>query len=366
MKILVCGSGPLGSLFAARLPRGGHDVTLLARGQRLEQLRQWGIVLHDVQTDEWETVRSVTFTDRLAPDDAYDLALVVMRKNQALELLPALAANQQIPHVLFMMNNAAGPAALVEALGYERVLLGFPTSAGYRDEYVMHVLAGRPGAEYTLPIGEVDGHISARTEMVAAALGQMPGFTVAIRTDMDTWLKYHVALLMPSLAAAFYAAGMDRTRLLATPDALLLGVRALREGFAVLEALGYPVTPSALRPFKWLPEPVIIPLLRRRLSHPLMEVAIASHARAGRDEITLLVDEFRDLARQTGVVTPAIDRLYPYLAGDAPLIPAGSRELPLDWRPVYAGALAVAGAVAGLVLLAGLIRGRGPDRPARA
>ena len=52
MRILVCGSGPLGSLFAARLQQGGHDVTLLAHGQRLDDLRQHGIVLHDVRTDE--------------------------------------------------------------------------------------------------------------------------------------------------------------------------------------------------------------------------------------------------------------------------------------------------------------------------
>lgn len=38
MKMLVCGAGPLGSLFAARLHQGGHDVTLLARGQRLADL----------------------------------------------------------------------------------------------------------------------------------------------------------------------------------------------------------------------------------------------------------------------------------------------------------------------------------------
>jgi len=55
MNILVCGSGPLGSLFAARLQQGGHRVTLLARGQRLNDLREHGIVLHDVRADEWTT-----------------------------------------------------------------------------------------------------------------------------------------------------------------------------------------------------------------------------------------------------------------------------------------------------------------------
>ena len=51
------------------------------------------------------------------PDDAYDLVLVIMRKNHALQILPVLAANRHTPNVLFLMNNAAGPSALVDALG---------------------------------------------------------------------------------------------------------------------------------------------------------------------------------------------------------------------------------------------------------
>ena len=40
MRILVYGAGPLGSLFAARLHAGGHQVTILARGQRLLDIKK--------------------------------------------------------------------------------------------------------------------------------------------------------------------------------------------------------------------------------------------------------------------------------------------------------------------------------------
>ena len=43
MQILVYGAGPLGSLFAARLRAAGHDVSILARGQRLAELHEYGI-----------------------------------------------------------------------------------------------------------------------------------------------------------------------------------------------------------------------------------------------------------------------------------------------------------------------------------
>jgi choline dehydrogenase-like flavoprotein len=49
-KILVYGAGVLGSLYAARLADSENDVTILARGQRLIDIRSNGIVLEDVAT----------------------------------------------------------------------------------------------------------------------------------------------------------------------------------------------------------------------------------------------------------------------------------------------------------------------------
>ena len=154
MKILVYGAGPLGSLLAARLVEGGQDVSILARGQRLLDLRKHGIILHDIQTGAW-TETSLLVVENLASGDDYDLALVIMRKNHALEILPVLAANRKIPNILFLMNNAKGPGELVEALGRERVLIGFPNAAGYRRGPVIHYLAGNEEQPSRIPIGRL-------------------------------------------------------------------------------------------------------------------------------------------------------------------------------------------------------------------
>jgi 2-dehydropantoate 2-reductase len=222
----------------------------------------------------------------------------------------------------------------------------------------MHVLTGRPGDEMIVPIGEIDGRNTDRIQEIAAALGQMPGFKVEVRSDMDAWLKYHVALLMPSLAAAFYACGMDRIRLADTRDALVLTLRACWEGFRVLQALGYPITPPAVRIFAWIPEPLLVAILQRRLRHPLIEVTLAKHARVVRDEVQLLADEFIALARQTTVPTPAIDRLYAYFDPATPPLPAGSAEIPLDWRAVRTGLAVAGGALAGAAVIARLVGGK--------
>ncbi len=357
MRILVYGAGPLGSLFAARLQQGGHDVSILARGQRLADLRQHGIVLRDAMTGQ-QTVTRTRVVDGLAPGDAYGVVLVIMRKNHALDILPILAANEHTPNVLFLMNNAAGPGELVEALGRERVLIGFPNSAGYREGHVVHCLTGTEGDEAMIPFGEVDGRITERTCDVARVLESAPGFGAEIRTDMDTWLKYHVALLMPSLAPALYMAGTDNYRMARTRDAVVLGVRAIREGFRVLRALDLPVTPSKFKLLQWLPEPLLVLMVQRLMADVKMETAMAKHANAARDEMKHLADEFLSLARTTAVATPTIDRLYPHFDPESPLMPEGSAEIPLDWRGVWIGLGALAWLLMVLAVVARLLRGK--------
>jgi 2-dehydropantoate 2-reductase len=278
--------------------------------------------------------------------------LVIMRKNHALQILPTLAANGRTPNVLFLMNNAAGPGELIEALGRRRVLIGFPGAAGYREGHVVHYLAGTAEEPWPIYLGEADGRTTARTTAVAQIIGGGLGFEAQIRPDMDTWLKYHVALLMPSLAPALYAAALDHRRLARTRDLIVLAIRAIREGFQVLTALGYPVSPPRYRVLRWIPEPILVLLFRalllRVVPEEMIEAALLRHARSARDEVKHLTDEFLALARTTSVPTPAIERLYPYLDAEMALVPEGRAEIPLRWDGLWIGVAAV---LAGVILV---------------
>jgi 2-dehydropantoate 2-reductase len=72
MKILVFGAGALGTLFAARLAECGGDVTILARGARLEAIRRDGLVLRH-RGEPWRAV-PVACPDVVHAED-YDLIL---------------------------------------------------------------------------------------------------------------------------------------------------------------------------------------------------------------------------------------------------------------------------------------------------
>ena len=68
MNILVYGAGVLGSLYAARLQEAGQHVTVLARGQRLQDIHEHGIVLVDVLTGKTTTTH-INLVEELEPGD---------------------------------------------------------------------------------------------------------------------------------------------------------------------------------------------------------------------------------------------------------------------------------------------------------
>lgn len=304
MRILVYGAGNIGSLYAALLKESGQDVSILARGERLADIREHGIRLEDAVTGK-KTTAHVHAVARLDAADAYDVVLVVLPKNHNAEVLPILRESRQTPNVVFFGNNAAGSEEMTEALGRERVLLGFPGAAAVTDDHTIRYLILSPREQPTT-IGELDGTGSARVEALADTL-RAAGFPVSISSNMDAWLKTHAAEMSPT-ANALYMVGADVHRLARTRDALVLMLRAIREGHTVLSTLGIPITPRHHVVFRWLPEPVLLFLAKRMLASDTMAVKIG-HALGARDEMRTLAEEFGELVRESGVATPSIDLL---------------------------------------------------------
>lgn len=350
MRILIYGAGPFGSLFAERLKEAQHEVTVLARGERLKQIREHGVVIKDHKTDE-VTVTQVPVVDTLEEDDVYDLIIVPMRKNQALEILPILKKNKHVPTVLFMMNNAAGSKELVDALGKDRVMIGFPLPGGKREGHAMRMLTVNGNNKWTLPIGEVDGTVSTRTKAVAAVLESMRGYAVDIRKDMDDWLICHVAILIVSFVPAVYATNQDLDRFARTRDAILLAIRGQREAFKALQKTGVKMSPAPVIKFlEWTPEPLMISIWRKALKMDVYKVAVA-HLDEAHDEMFHLYKEFRETIKDSDIPTPNLDELEAYFDSQTPPLPDGSKTLKPDWTGMKKG---LVGSVAVVALVLGL------------
>ena len=309
MKILVYGVGNIGSLYAAMLKEAGNDVTILARGARLQEIQEHGILLQEFQSGLQTTTR-IDVVEELTPEDNHDLVLVSLPRQSVSDVLPVLAANRNTPMVMFFGHNASGPDAMIKLLGRERVLLGFPGAAAVRegDSFRYLVLDRR---EQPTTIGELDGSNSERITAIADDVFQSAGFPCATCQNMDAWLRTHAAEISPT-ANALYMAGGDIDQLRNNRHALVLMFRAIREGYRVLRSLRIPITPSSHKLFRWIPQFLLVAIARRKLADAATRIKIG-HAAVAKNEMTAIANEFRDLALKSETATPAIDQLRSYL-----------------------------------------------------
>ncbi|MBF8436880.1 ketopantoate reductase family protein [Halanaerobiaceae bacterium Z-7014] len=311
MKTLIFGAGPLGTLMAARLNEADEDVTLLARGKRLEDLKEYGAIIN-IEGTEIEEVEKVKVVDSFNSDDYYDLVIIAMRKNHADLIIPDLAKNKNVPTYLFMGNNAAGPEELIAALGKDRVMLGFPYPGGHREDPKVVVLKIDEKKQYKIPIGEVDGKIRPRTEAVAGLLRKMRGYKVEIRTDMVYWLKYHAAMLMSGFVPAIYASGIDMKKLGNDKELLYDATKATKEAIKALELSGIPPSPKVIKVFKYIPNFLMVALIGWMMRKEFAKSSVEGHPRDARDEMEYIYRELMTNIDRNKVDIPSIDKLSKY------------------------------------------------------
>ncbi|MGO9151656.1 ketopantoate reductase family protein [Mycobacterium sp.] len=304
MKVLVIGGGVIGSFNAARLLRGGVDVTLLARGERLAALREHGVVLEHWRTGQ-RSMTAVPVVDRIEPGDGYDLAVVIVRRNQVTSVLPLLAAAPSIPSVLFLGNNLAGSSDMAATLGSDRVLTGMVNAGGQRNGFVVRYIWNR---RLRLLFGDRDGVIRARTRAIAEMFTSA-GLPARAVIDAEEQQKTHGAGL-PAFAGALYSAGGDIRRLGDRHDLLHLFITGYRDALCALQADGTAIRPRMTRALVRTPEVLLHAGLRRFFATELAVVGGQAHALAAVDEMQELAEELHAILRRTGLRSPANDQAY--------------------------------------------------------
>ena len=269
-RILVIGAGVNGSVCAAALRRAAFDVTVLARGKRLEELTASGIEIEDPLKGT-RTVTQVPVVDRLASEDIYEYVLVVVRKNQVRDLLPILAQNRS-PSVVFMVNTASGPDEWIAALGARRVMLGFVFAGGRREDSLIRAIRSRWGHA---PFGEVNGAITGRLTKLLSILNRA-GLKAKATADMPDWLVTHAAMVAP-VGMLILRHRCDTYALARSKEAMKILVNALRETLAVLRATDHRIVPHCVVFLDVLPRFVVRSFFRALLSSRFGEIGAGWH-----------------------------------------------------------------------------------------
>jgi 2-dehydropantoate 2-reductase len=259
MKLLVYGAGVLGSQLAVRMHEAGHDVSLLARGDRLAALRRHGVQLAEAGSPE--VVRRVAVPVVEHPAGEYDLIAVLVRTHQVDAVLKPIA--DLGGDVVFMLNWAAGAEPLGAVIGPERVLLGFGTGGGtMHDDVVRYRAEDFLTRRVPMQIGEPDGRATPRLERIVQTF-RSAGINAKAEPRMDARLKTHATFVVP-LGQAVLAAGGPEA-LADDPEAVRAMVRLMRHNLA---ALPTPTVPRGFAALRTLPEGLLVAVLRRFLRSP--------------------------------------------------------------------------------------------------
>lgn len=239
MKVLVYGAGVIGGEIAHALCISGNEVTILARGEWAETLRRKGLRIHHY-------IQKTDTTDRphvieQLNDKQYDAVFAVMQYRQMEKILPDLAKVNS-PVVVLTGNNLSADemeeTILKDTAVPKTVLFGFGSTAGVRENGILTAVHTGDGK---LTIGKAHEDLPEELKTLIRQLFAGSKMSVSFCDNMDAWLKYHAAFILPVVHLS-YKTGCDLTK--ATKAERNLMLDAAKDAYHLLMKLGYPVRPK--------------------------------------------------------------------------------------------------------------------------
>ncbi|WP_160672650.1 ketopantoate reductase family protein [Clostridium sp. C8-1-8] len=295
MKILIYGSGVIGSIFGGKLALSGIDITMLARGKRYEEINRDGIILKNAINGKVERVK-VSVINKLEENDIYDFIIVAVQITQLDSILPVLAKNKS-SNIVFVVNNPYGYEKYVDYVGSDRVIIGFPSAGGERKDGIVSYFIGKGVAKVfqATTFGEIDGADTIRLERLLNIF-RKAGFSPSKNNNMLSWQRTHVAVVVP-IGKALYRFNSNNYHLAKSPRTLKNMILAIRECFKALNKIGVEVTPKKLN-FFYMPCFILVPIFSVVMSTKIAEFSMAKHTIVAKDEMETLEKVFMEIVRK--------------------------------------------------------------------
>jgi 2-dehydropantoate 2-reductase len=236
MKVLVYGTGVIGTIYGEVLSQAGHDVSHYVRtGRPAGRGSALDLNLLDGRTAEPHELQlryPARIVDGFGPADNYELILVSLKHYDVPAVLYQLAVDAGPADILFFSNWWDDLTAIDDVLA-GRYLWGFPVAGGGWSDGVLD------GALLdTVHLGEMGDAMTPRLERVRG-LFESAGLKVEIEPGMLHWLWVHFATEAALISAAISAGGVDA--LLDDTSRLENAILASREALAICRARGVAV-----------------------------------------------------------------------------------------------------------------------------
>lgn len=305
MRILVYGAGVQGCELAHRLAQNEKNtVTLLARGEWKERIDQKGLVIrHWAQCKT--TVDRMATIETLDQEESYDLVFVTVQASQLPEILPLLKQSKN--EFFVFVGNQPHARSVLQAMQRpaDKIAFGFQSNAGRREpDQVVSVHTG-----LGMTVGGATAPLSGtfRQRLQAAFAGVK--YKLTFYSDMDEWLKCHLAFILP-VCYVTYACNGDLSRTTAEQRKQILD--AAWEGCTMLKAAGVPVNDAENTAYYEAGTPGRKKMERMLLvmaKTPLGRLCASDHAMRAVEEMKYLDDAFETVRATTQTAMPAWDAL---------------------------------------------------------
>ena len=280
MRILMFGAGVIGSLYAALLAEAGYDVSVYARGRRLESLTREGLRYRCRGEIRKVPVRVLS---KLEPEERYDLVFLAVRENQLHAALEELRQNTS-PTIVTMVNSLETCEQWEAICGAGRIIPAFPGAGGGFDGSVLDA-ALTPRLIQPTTFGKTD-----ERERELARIFRRVKIPYQIVPDMHAWQLCHLAMVVP-LADAYYEAAepMEAGR-----DAALMRKTAerIRGNLGAIAARGIRLSPGKMQAFRLLPVPLVGWILGFVFRSSFGDRFMYRHSMKAPDEMRQLHEQF--------------------------------------------------------------------------
>ena len=315
MKFCVVGAGSVGGYLAVRLARGGHDVTVIARGKQLDAIRKNGLKL---VKDDGTTMAApaIRATDKLSEAGPQDVIILAVKAHQIAAVAPDLPALMGPETLVLPLQNglpwwyffkhggqfdgrrldSVDPGGVIERHVPTQQVIGCVTWGGY-DVAAPGVIHNEDQPADRFPIGELDGSLSPRLRKLSQAL-EAAAIRAPVSSDIRTekWLKVWGNLALNPIGALCHA---PLGEIHAFEPTRALAAKMMAEAQAVANKLG-----------------IVFPVpLEQRLARAAelgaTKTSTQQDEEAGRAlEVDALVGAVLEMARLVDVPAPYMESLY--------------------------------------------------------
>lgn len=280
MRILIFGAGVIGSLYGALLAEAGYDVSVYARGRRLESLSQNGLLYKRKGKIRKAPVKVLSSFE---PDDCYDFIILAVKENQLHAALKELRQNNS-PTIVTMVNSLETYDRWEAICGVGRIIPAFPGAGGGFDGDILDA-ALTPRLIQPTTFGKNDGREKELARILHGA--KIP---YQIVPDMHAWQLCHLAMVVPIADAYYEAADPEH----AGRDAVLMRKTAkqIRDNLNVIAARKIRLSPGKMQAFRLLPVPLVGWILGLVFQSSFGDRFMYRHSMKAPDEMRQLHEQF--------------------------------------------------------------------------